>query len=247
MVKQMLKHDAQASCSKSDQAMPYERTHALTQHLLTLLSDSNVDQRAQGGSKILHNGVEIEPLRAGIAALIPALTQEPKRHPVHRTSKTQQRQPIDPYTRKVVYTRDHYRCVWCGKDRTWGDQHRLVCDHITTWSSGGTDHPDNLRTLCWNCNETRSNFHSPDETWRRLPITVRCIACADCACSCADCQGIELDDPRIGPAFCYWHLKPTVGLIEADNKYMPWRPEMASWRAKYMSDLINQPKGKTTA
>lgn len=140
------------------------------------------------------------------------------RHRVIRTKSTEGRRPIDPHLRKVVYARDNFRCVWCGRDRKWGDRHRLVLDHIKPWSAGGSDDYDNLRTLCWTCNEERSNFCTPDDGWRPLPVTHYCVRChADLRREFPDDEEYRRPFPsgqsNVGAAFCTWHLVATIGYL----------------------------------
>lgn len=48
-----------------------------------------------------------------------------------------------------IWERDNYACRSCGSKR------RLTIDHIHPRSKGGTDHPDNLQTLCRSCNSKK--------------------------------------------------------------------------------------------
>jgi hypothetical protein len=81
-----------------------------------------------------------------IATLAPTLKpHERRRYPIHRTSRTEEREPIHSDDRMYVYQRDGFRCVWCNSDK------HLTLDHIEPWSARGSDHVDNLRTLCWDC------------------------------------------------------------------------------------------------
>ena len=67
--------------------------------------------------------------------------------------------------RVAVYKRDRFRCSFCGE--TWN----LTLDHIVPWSAGGSDDPSNLRTLCRDCNERRSNYrYCGDVSPRRNPL-----------------------------------------------------------------------------
>lgn len=52
---------------------------------------------------------------------------------------------IDRDTRKAVYKRDDYACVLCDDNR------RLQIHHVIHRSQGGTNHPQNLVTLCSTC------------------------------------------------------------------------------------------------
>lgn len=56
---------------------------------------------------------------------------------------------ISNSTRHAVYTRDGHACLECGTTD------RLSLDHIIPWSAGGSDKPDNLRTLCVPCNSRK--------------------------------------------------------------------------------------------
>lgn len=59
--------------------------------------------------------------------------------------------------RASVYARDHHRCVTCGATD------RLSLDHIVPWSAGGSDKPDNLRTLCIPCNSRKGVRRLPTQ------------------------------------------------------------------------------------
>lgn len=83
-----------------------------------------------------------------------------------------ERPPISPALRRAVYARDGNQCLWCGHVS------RLVLDHIVPWSAGGSNRAENLRTLCWDCNERRSNHHDLAGIQRRLPVTYHCRSCA---------------------------------------------------------------------
>lgn len=89
------------------------------------------------------------------------------RWPVYRTGE---RQPIPDITRWLIKSRDNYRCTLCG------DDYRLVLDHIVPWSAGGPDLSSNLRTLCWGCNERRSNRREAYLP-RVVPVAVICDPC----------------------------------------------------------------------
>ncbi|AXK76425.1 HNH endonuclease [Mycolicibacterium neoaurum] len=145
---------------------------------------------------------EITSLGAELAALRPDLELEARRrYPVHRTSRTEEREPIRSDDRKYVYERDGFRCVWCNAVE------RLTLDHVVPWSAGGSDHVDNLRTLCWDCNGHRSNFRHIDDSWQPLPLTYFCISC--------DGDGVHghpNDHPGMAPVFCWWCRSPSTGI-----------------------------------
>ncbi|ACZ29618.1 HNH endonuclease [Xylanimonas cellulosilytica DSM 15894] len=52
-------------------------------------------------------------------------------------------------TIRRVKERDGYRCVWCGS------ADNLEVDHIVRYADGGSNTPDNLRTLCHGCHGSR--------------------------------------------------------------------------------------------
>lgn len=142
---------------------------------------------------------EIASLADGLASL-GLSTDAQKRYPVHRTKRTAQREHIPAKDRKYVYERDGFRCVRCNSDTN------LTLDHIKPWSALGSDHVDNLRTLCWPCNEARSNFQGIDDDWKPLPLTFACINCDG-----AEELGLTLDHPSMCPCFCWWCRMPGLG------------------------------------
>jgi hypothetical protein len=55
-----------------------------------------------------------------------------------------------------VMKRDGFRCQLCGA--TAGDGARLEIDHKAAKSKGGSNEIDNLWTLCWECNQGKSDL-----------------------------------------------------------------------------------------
>ena len=55
--------------------------------------------------------------------------------------------------RQEALTRDHWQCQTCGRVVTGRQAH---VDHIIPKSAGGTDHLDNLRTLCVSCHSSKT-------------------------------------------------------------------------------------------
>ena len=98
----------------------------------------------------------------------PPLTSE--RHPVIRTGE---RKPIPWHVRSAVWYRDHGRCEFC--QARAGDKWEL--DHIIPWSAGGSDDTTNLRVLCVQHNQDRSNFASHDDVRPRMAATWWCDRC----------------------------------------------------------------------
>lgn len=56
------------------------------------------------------------------------------------------RSGINKDLRKLVLERDNYTCQLCGSKK------ELTIDHVIPFSKGGSNHPDNLQTLCKTCN-----------------------------------------------------------------------------------------------
>ena len=65
------------------------------------------------------------------------------------------RRPLDLHTRLGVFRRDGYRCQHCGVS---GTVFTLEADHVVPQSWGGSDHPDNLQTLCRPCNRSKGDL-----------------------------------------------------------------------------------------
>lgn len=97
---------------------------------------------------------------------------EDGRYEVVRALKDGQERRLPDHIRRAVLRRDKVRCVWCGSNG------RLEIDHIIPWSAGGSDDMDNLRTLCHDCNQKRSNFAGEgDLEPPRFPTAHECIRC----------------------------------------------------------------------
>ena len=63
--------------------------------------------------------------------------------------KPTKRKPIPKSVREEVFKRDNYRCVMCGSTKN------LEVDHDESLANGGTNHIDNLQTLCRDCNRRK--------------------------------------------------------------------------------------------
>lgn len=59
--------------------------------------------------------------------------------------------------RSSIKKRDKYTCQNCGVSIHDQSLLLLEIDHIIPISKGGLSTPDNLQTLCWKCNRTKSN------------------------------------------------------------------------------------------
>lgn len=89
------------------------------------------------------------------------------------------RKGISPKQRNRILERDGYTCQLCGA--TAGDPSaynsarnvRLHVDHIKPDSQEGAADDDNLRTLCSDCNQGRSNIQSPTESAMNILARIR--------------------------------------------------------------------------
>ena len=59
--------------------------------------------------------------------------------------------------REQIKIRDNYTCQICGNSTYKEPNLLLEIDHIIPVSKGGKTTPENLQTLCWKCNRSKSN------------------------------------------------------------------------------------------
>jgi 5-methylcytosine-specific restriction endonuclease McrA len=76
-------------------------------------------------------------------------------------------------SRKNIFTRDGYRCMYCGQSRAGAE---LELEHVIPRSRGGKNSWDNLVAACRRCN-SRKNDRTPEEAGmplirRPLPATI---------------------------------------------------------------------------
>ncbi|HVW99320.1 MAG TPA: HNH endonuclease [Candidatus Babeliaceae bacterium] len=64
---------------------------------------------------------------------------------------------ISKQLRYFILQRDNFKCCACGRT-TQEDGVKLEIDHKISRSRGGITVPDNLWTLCRDCNQGKSNF-----------------------------------------------------------------------------------------
>lgn len=69
----------------------------------------------------------------------------------------EQRTLMTPKMREFIKHRDNYTCCQCGNS-TYAEPNLLLeIDHIIPVSKGGLTEKNNLQTLCWKCNRSKSN------------------------------------------------------------------------------------------
>lgn len=78
---------------------------------------------------------------------------EPNLIDLKKLAETKMR--VMPALRWLVFSRDNWKCVSCGKSSI--DGKILHVDHIIPRSKGGPNHLDNYQTLCSECNIGKSN------------------------------------------------------------------------------------------
>ncbi|MBX3303573.1 MAG: HNH endonuclease [Nitrospira sp.] len=75
---------------------------------------------------------------------------------VGATPRRTSRSP-DLRLRFKVLQRDYFRCCACGASPSVTPGVLLEVDHIMPWSKGGETAPENLQTLCFSCNQGKTN------------------------------------------------------------------------------------------
>ena len=88
-----------------------------------------------------------------IDALIETLSQKIR----FRKSAAGQRALMNSKLRNSIKTRDNHTCRFCSVSLAAEPHLLLEVDHVIAVSKGGLSTPDNLQTLCWRCNRTKSN------------------------------------------------------------------------------------------
>ena len=77
-----------------------------------------------------------------------------------KSTKEYQRKAMTNSMRYDIMKRDGFRCVLCG--RSSSDGVSLHVDHIVPVAKGGKTVPENLRTLCQECNSGKRDKYDPD-------------------------------------------------------------------------------------
>ena len=116
-------------------------------------------------------GLTVNTLGELLDELYEEMRRPLKRYPIVRSGP---RDPIPSIVRLSVYRRDGFRCRECG---IGGDDVSLELDHCLPWSAGGGDHSANLRALCHDCNQRRSNWNDRGHEINLRPTTWWCWFC----------------------------------------------------------------------
>ncbi|MFW0787238.1 HNH endonuclease [Gordonia sp. CPCC 206044] len=88
-----------------------------------------------------------------IDALVETLSQKIR----WRKSAAGQRALMTSRLRNSIKTRDNHTCRYCSVSLAAEPHLLLEVDHIVPVSRGGMSTPENLQTLCWKCNRSKSN------------------------------------------------------------------------------------------
>lgn len=83
-------------------------------------------------------------------AVLSELLEDVREAEARKATTACQRELVTPSVRFAIMKRDGYRCRICG--RSAADGVELEIDHIVPVSKGGQSTPDNLWTLCFDCN-----------------------------------------------------------------------------------------------
>ena len=75
----------------------------------------------------------------------------------YKNSAKAQRSLMTKKLREYIKCRDEYTCQSCGASTAQQDLLLLEVDHIIPVAKGGLSTEDNLQTLCWKCNRTKSD------------------------------------------------------------------------------------------
>ncbi|MGX7196765.1 HNH endonuclease [Enterococcus olivae] len=75
----------------------------------------------------------------------------------YKKSAKAQRALMTSRLRNIIKYRDDHTCQICGASTKEQSLLLLEIDHIIPISKGGLSSPDNLQTLCWKCNRTKSD------------------------------------------------------------------------------------------
>jgi hypothetical protein len=104
-----------------------------------------------GGNSSQRTSITLDT--AVIDALVETLSQKIR----WRKSAAGQRALMTSKLRHFIKSRDNYACRYCSVSVAAQPHLLLEVDHIVPVSRGGLSTPENLQTLCWRCNRTKSN------------------------------------------------------------------------------------------
>lgn len=79
--------------------------------------------------------------------------------PIERGRRTRRYndEPLQEWKKDCVWDRDERRCTYCGRRVTSSTGH---VDHSVSRLNGGTNHLNNLRLACWECNQSKGSLNA---------------------------------------------------------------------------------------
>lgn len=104
-----------------------------------------------GGNSGQETAIQLNP--QAIDALIETMSEKIR----WRMSAAGQRALMTTRLRNFIKERDNHTCRLCSVSLAQEPHLLLEVDHITPVSRGGLTTEENLQTLCWRCNRTKSN------------------------------------------------------------------------------------------
>lgn len=102
-----------------------------------------------------------------IDALVETLSQKIR----WKKSAAGQRALMTSRLREMIKSRDNHTCCYCSVSLKAEPHLLLEVDHIVPVSRGGLSTPENLQTLCWRCNRSKSNKVVSGIVTRETPPT----------------------------------------------------------------------------
>lgn len=87
-----------------------------------------------------------------------AAVSQKRNHSYSVRRKARSRKNVPKRLRYMVLERDNYKCRVCGRSPASEHGVKLHIDHVIPWSKGGETLPENLQTLCGECNIGKSNL-----------------------------------------------------------------------------------------
>lgn len=183
-------------------------TYVRTYVQRTIKTQSFTSPNVTRTRKTMKNDENVHPISKDMPEILNNIARSTERLPViHRAEQRY----LDRRIRGAVLQRDGYACQWC--KRHIREANHFEIDHIIPWSAGGTNATDNLRTLCFHCNQERSNYRTDSTTATARLIVQNCPRCRDR-------HYVSARDSETGEAHFVYEF-PEVTVISSDDKAVP--------------------------
>lgn len=99
----------------------------------------------------------LERVNADVKPIKPEKKSIPSSRILPDTNEARRVRTIPLGLRYDVLKRDHFKCVLCGDSPALNPKCTLHIDHTTPYARDGKNEKENLRTLCANCNQGKSD------------------------------------------------------------------------------------------